>query len=81
MAAARRFTVRGIPVKTTTKSRYVAVAVRPVDVYMDGGVYVKFATIIKRSATVATVRTAARRYGVSRGAFAVVVDTVTGKEI
>lgn len=74
-------TVRGQKVSNRSQRRYLAVAVRPEPRETADGVYVAFAEILKRSDSLRTVRREQERYGFSRGAFAVVVDSLTGEEI
>lgn len=86
--AARTIDVRGHRIRTATQRRYVVVAVRTADVnvslaHAPGRVetYYAFASIIRRSDSLSTARTAARRYGRVVGSFAVVVDLTTGEEV
>lgn len=76
-----RFTVRGHKVVTRTPRKYIVVAVRPTSKVTEDGVYVGFATVKKRTDKLDAARLVARRYGFKLGAFAVVVDADTGKEI
>jgi hypothetical protein len=76
-----RLVVRGREIKTRTERRYVVVAVRPKPTATEAGTFVAFARVEKRTDSIETARTVARRYGFANGAFAVVIDTTTGGEI
>lgn len=78
---ASTITVRGHKVSNRSRRRYITVHVRPEPQVTAEGTYVAFAHVTKRSDNVETARKAARRHGISRGAFGVVVDTTTGEEI
>lgn len=75
-------TVRGHEIRTATKRRFIAVVVRPTAFEAPEGTYIAFAEVRKRSDNLATLRTFARRYGVSgTGVRVVLIDTATGEEV
>lgn len=83
--AVSKLTVRGLTLRTATLRRYVAVTLRAEPIEDDGGVMPAFARIAKRSDSLATIQTAARRLRDNgcrgNGLMVVVVDTLTGEEI
>lgn len=75
-------TVRGRKVVSRSTRRYIVVAVRPTAFRgEDDWLYTSFVRIHKRSDNLETARTEQRKYGRHNGAFAVVVDSVTGEEV
>lgn len=76
------FTVRGMKVVSRSARRYIVVAVRPTAFRGDDDwLYISFASIHKRSDNLETARTEQRKYGHHNGAFAVIVDSLTGEEV
>lgn len=84
--AASKLTVRGVSLRTATSRRYVAVVLRAESIVEeDGGVMPAFARVAKRSDSLATIKTQARRLRDNgcrgNGLLVAVVDTLTGEEI
>lgn len=76
------FTVRGHKVRSASQRRYIVVAVRPEPYVSEhSGTHATFTRIIKRSDNLATANKAVEKYGCLFGAFAVIIDSVTGEEI
>lgn len=78
------FTIRGMKIRSRTPRRFLVVAVRPEPVTTEGGTYLAFATIEKRTDSITTARTFVRwmcNRGRGIGVAVVVIDTTTGEEV
>lgn len=86
MNTTTNFLIRGMDVQTASTrkldaKRYLAVAIRPEPYQGERGTYVAYASVVKRTDSLAAANRAAATYEPGPGATTVVIDRVTGAEV